>query len=98
MRDHEARYVGTRGVERHPLRQAQPDAGIHVLAVDLRDLLGLERGACQRRHRGEQRVGTELRGDVADVVTRLGGGAGDGAAGGEHDDLLGRALHFVQAG
>ena len=67
--------------------QLQPDLVVHVLRADVRDLLAAQRRELLRlRHGGEQLVDADLARGVAGLhVAR--GGAGDGAAGGEHDDV-----------
>ena len=99
MRDDDAGHLGPRHMVGHPLREPLPGGEVHVLAVELRDLLGLDAHAGRRRHRGDQRVDADGAGGVADVVVGRRGGAGDRAAGAEDDDGGSRrALHFCRTG
>jgi hypothetical protein len=86
--DDDAGHLGTGQVARHRLRQPLPGGHVDVFAVELGDLLGLDRlGALDRqgRHGGQQIGHRPLRRDVADVVAGIGRGAGDGAARAQDD-------------
>ena len=74
--DHQACHLGAGQMVGHATREKLPDRRAHVLAVDLSHLLGLDRGAGQRRHQGQQ-IGQQiqqraLRGGVADAVGGIG--------------------------
>ena len=47
MGDDDARHLGPRRMVGHPLRELPPGGEIHVLAVELGDLLGLDPHACR---------------------------------------------------
>ena len=74
----------------HPTGQASPGRLVHVLAVDLGQLLKLQPRppARQRRYARQQLGHPDLRGPVAGMVRAIRTGAGDGAAGSQHNDLL----------
>ena len=69
-----------------PRRELDPDLVVHVLRADVGDLLAAHVGELLRlRHGGEELLDADLAARVAGLdVAR--GGAGDGAAGREHDD------------
>ena len=92
VRDDDAGNV----VLREPVVAAQgkvpPHLEAHVLAVDLRDLLGHQREPLQGGNAGEQLPDAQLRGRVADVVVRRRGGAGQRATRGQNSDFPARHL------
>ena len=94
MGNDNAHHFRPRQVRRHPLGQGLPHGMAHVFAVELGDLLGLQRHAAQSRHGGDKVRHAELAGGVAHVVARLGRGAGNGATGAQEDDLFSFVLHF----
>ncbi len=70
-----------------PRRELDPHLVVHVLRADVRDLLAAQIGELLRlRHGREELLDADLAARVAGLhVAR--GGAGDGAAGGEHHDV-----------
>src|SRR6185369_5669618 len=70
-----------------------PGGEIHVLAVELRDLLALEGNAGGERERADEGRDRQRRRPVGDVVVGRGGASGDRSAGAEDDDDSRSALH-----
>jgi len=90
VRDDHTADVRPSDVRGHSLGEPTPHRVAHVLAVDLRDLLGIEHQALldpapQPRHRIDQLRDPQLSGGVADVVPRGGGPSGNGSSGSQHD-------------
>ncbi len=84
VRDHHAHHIGLRQPVRAALRQPAPDVDAHVLAVDLRHLLGHELDALRHRDAPEQVGHPHLARDVADVVVAARRPSRDGPAGAQH--------------
>ncbi|MCY1365044.1 hypothetical protein D9M69_518750 [compost metagenome] len=83
--DHDAGHVRLRQPVCAARGQLAPGVGVHVLAVELRDLLRHQRHAGRRLDAAQQVRHAHLSGGVADVVAAAGGLAGNGAAGAQHD-------------
>ena len=86
VRDDDAGDVGHRDQLVDAAGELEPHLVVHVLRADVRDLLAAQVGELLRLRDGRQQLlHAHLAGRVAglDVARR---GAGDGAAGGEHDD------------
>jgi hypothetical protein len=66
-------------------RKGAPGREVHVLAVELRDLLGLEADARCRRRRRHQIRHADLCRAVGEGFSGRRGQAGNGASGAEHD-------------
>lgn len=93
--DDDATHLRIRQQHGAARRQRAPYANIHVLAVDLRHLLGLQRSTRrlrQARHGVEQCLHAELGRLVAHVVASLRGRPGDGSACTQHHDVVGPHL------
>ncbi|MCY1522475.1 hypothetical protein D9M68_573330 [compost metagenome] len=84
VRDHDARHVGLRQPVRAACGQPTPGVGIHVLAVELRDLLRHQRHAGRCLDAAQQVRHAHLPRRVTDVVAAAGGLAGNGATGAQH--------------
>jgi repressor LexA len=93
VRDDDAVHVGLGQPVGAALRERQPDGEVHVLAVDLGDLFGLQLQPLQRRQGAQQVAHADLRGLVIHVLLRRGGAAGDRAAGAEYHDFSAHHLH-----
>ena len=96
MRHHHGTHRRVVQVRLHALRQRQPDGAVHVLAVDLRDLLGRQGAAGRLRQPGhgiDQRLHPDLPRHIAHVVARRLGAPGDRAPRAQHDDFLRVHLH-----
>ena len=79
-----------------PQCQRAPHLAIHVLAVDLRNLLCNQGATCQSLQTGhgrQQLLHAHLRGGVANVVARLGRGARNRATGAQNHNFLPTHLH-----
>jgi len=94
VRDDDTGDVAAIDVVRDARSEPAPDREAHVLAVDLRDLLGLQVEPGERRNRGDDAIDADLRRTVADVVGRVGRGAGERSAGAQDDDSRSVVLHF----
>jgi hypothetical protein len=79
--DHDALHLGAREVVSQPLRQPLPAGVVHVLAVELRELLGLDRQRRGNDDAAQEFLHAQFPDPIADVVVRAGGTSGDGAAG-----------------
>jgi hypothetical protein len=98
VRDHDADDLGAGEVTLDGDGESAPGREVHVLAVELGDLLALDRdrgGQLQRadEHRDRQRSRA-----IAEVVVGRRRLARDRPSGAEHDDGGGRALHFSETG
>jgi hypothetical protein len=66
--DHHALHIGLRQPVRAAFGELPPDLEVHVLAVDLRDLLAFHHHARRKRDALQQLAHAHLAGRVADVV------------------------------
>ena len=88
--DDDGLHIGLRQKMRHTLRQLDPDIEAHVLAIELRDLLGDEPAVpktVQRQGR-QQVIHPDLPGGVAGMVQRAGRLAGNGSASPQDHNFL----------
>mmetsp|Transcript_16081 Transcript_16081/g.44715 ORF Transcript_16081/g.44715 Transcript_16081/m.44715 type:complete len:333 (+) Transcript_16081:405-1403(+) len=74
--------------------EALPGQEVHVLAVELGDLVRLQPAGRQRGHGAQQVVDVQLGGRVADAIIRAAGRTGDRAASAEENDERGEGLQF----
>ena len=95
VRDHDAANLRPRQVSIDRDHELAPDREAHVLAVDLRDLLDLDRRASRRGDRSHQLRRPELCRVVSNVVGCARRGARDRAASAEHDDERTADSRFV---
>ena len=94
--DDEAGDVGSRRVMGDATGQEQPGRDVHVLAVDLGDLLGLDSDACWRHDARQQIADADLGRRIAQVLVGTLGQPGDrstGAAARPRRDLLFASFH-----
>ena len=91
--DDDRRDLGPREVAGDAPGERAPGGEVHVLAVELRDLLALDGDAGRDRQRGDERRHRQRRRPIGDVVVGRRGAAGDRAAGAEDDEDSGGALH-----
>ena len=96
MGDHHTLHRGAVQVMLAPAGKLPPDVKVHVLAVDLGDLLSLDGSAtctAKSRNRCQQVTHAHLRSLVADVVCGIGSRARNGSAGAQDHNFLPTHLH-----
>jgi hypothetical protein len=96
--DDDRRDLGPREMSRRRAGKRPPGGEIHVLAVELRDLLALDGDAGRERERGDERRDRQRRRPVGDVVVGRGGAAGDRSAGAEDDEDSGALCILAKTG
>ena len=84
---HDASYIVSRQMVLNAISQRRPHLKRHVLAVDLRHLLGLNI-AIQPSDSANQLRNAQLSGGVVNVVQSMGSQASDGAAGAQNHDFF----------
>ena len=96
MRDHHGSHAVVLQVRMAALRQRSPHAKLHVLAVDLRHLLEIQRplrSLRQARHARKQILHAYLPSHISNVVTRCSGLSGNRAPRAQHHDFFCFHLH-----
>ena len=86
MGDDDAANLGPVQLRLHRTCQKLPSRKVHVLAVELGELMRLQLARCQTRYCREQIFDPQLRGRIADAVGGALRRAGDRAAGSQDDN------------